>query len=58
MKRAQHFACDFEIVNGPALNGPVHFNSTRLAAQQLECFVTNGDDLAIIAIKRQHRRLI
>src|SRR5689334_11286506 len=57
-KRAQHFACDFEVVNRSAMDWPVYFNSARLAAQQLECLVTNADDLAVVAIERHHGRLV
>jgi hypothetical protein len=36
----------------------VHFNPTRLPAQQLECFVTNRNDLAVVAVQGHHGRLV
>src|SRR4029079_8465699 len=53
-KRAQHLARDFEVENGAAMNRPVYFNAARLAAQKFECFVTNGNDLTIVAVERHN----
>src|SRR5689334_11604464 len=57
-KTAQHLACDFEVENRSAVNGPVYFNPTRLTAQQLQGLVTNRDDLSVVTVHCNNRRLI
>jgi hypothetical protein len=36
----------------------MHFNAARLTAQEFECFVTNGNDLTIVAIERHNGGLV
>jgi hypothetical protein len=40
------------------MNWPVHFDAAWLAAEQLECLMTDRDDLAVVAIDRYNGRFV
>ena len=56
--RAQHFLRDFEIENRAGADWSMDLDISRLTAEKFQCFVAYTNDVAVVAIDRDHRRLV